>query len=145
MISSDIILVVEDNDEDFDMIRRGFVKAGVTAFIERACDVSSARAFLDRMGMPPRIVLLDLNMPGASGHTLLDTLKADPKYRATPVVILSTSQHQDEVDRCYGAGANSFHSKPLETPKFYAMMQDIARYWFQHARLLGHNGGGVMA
>lgn len=129
------IVVVEDNDEDFAMIRSGLAKAGINHPIERKCDVAEAEAWLANGGERAHMVLLDLNLPGGSGHQILKKLKDHPTHRTTPVVILSTSGNHGDVTECYKAGANSYHTKPLETPRFYAMVQKIAEYWFNYVLL----------
>jgi two-component system response regulator len=78
---------------------------------------------------------LDLNLPIVSGFEVLEFLKADPKLRGLPVVVLSGSNSQPEIERCYAAGANSYFCKPTGIQQVFDMAAELVTYWFDHARL----------
>jgi CheY-like chemotaxis protein len=80
-------------------------------------------------------MLLDLNLPGRSGHEILEEMKADAELRKIPVVVLSTSEAERDVMRAYQSGANSFVSKPMDVEDFTRAIHSIENYWFQVAQL----------
>ena len=81
------------------------------------------------------MVLLDLNLPGIDGRTVLETLKKDPKLQALPVIVLSTSSSTRDVEHCYQLGANGYLTKPIR----YAALEDKLRlalqYWLEASEL----------
>ena len=110
------ILVVEDSDEDFMCILEALQRAQVPNPVQRMID---GEACLDQLTdrssrrLDPSFLLLDLNLPGMDGRTLLGEIKRDPLLRSLPVVIFTTSANPLDVAACYRAGANGYHLKPL--------------------------------
>ena len=86
-------------------------------------------------GSLPAVVLLDLNLPGFSGLQTLAELKGDPALRRVPVVVLTTSKSQSEVDRCYELGAAAVLNKPLRLREYREMLRAFERFWLGHVRL----------
>ncbi|MBX0289629.1 response regulator [Hymenobacter sp. HSC-4F20] len=136
------ILVVEDSAEDFTALGRAFRKQALPNPVLRCEDGDQALDYLQgygqRPGWPallPAFVLLDLNMPGTDGRTVLSVLKQDPRLRSIPVIILSTSSSSQDIEDCYRLGANSYLTKPIE----YASLEEKARllvhYWLGAAEL----------
>ena len=126
------ILVVEDSDEDYASILDGLQRAQITNPVERLTDGESCLAQLTergRRGLKPSLLLLDLNLPGMDGRTLLAEIKSDPLLRPLPVLIFTTSANPVDVAACYQNGANGYHLKPLDVPAFRQVIQDIAHYW----------------
>jgi two-component system response regulator len=86
----------------------------------------------------PDLILLDLNMPRMSGKEALAAIQADSCLRSIPVIILTTSREECEVQRCYELGANTYIVKPLSLEKLAEMMQALHLYWSDVARLPVH-------
>jgi CheY-like chemotaxis protein len=84
---------------------------------------------------PPYIILLDLNMPRKDGRETLREIKADPHLRRIPVVILTTSQAEEDIARSYDLGASSFIIKPSDFATLVRLVQTINQYWFETVRL----------
>lgn len=80
-------------------------------------------------------MLLDLNMPGISGHEVLIAIKNSELLRDIPVVILTTSENARDVDSCYAAGANTYIKKPVDLDNFFAAIRKLREYWFELAIL----------
>jgi len=78
----------------------------------------------------PDLILLDINLPGMSGHDVLDTIKSDPRLRDIDVVVLTSSDHPSDVDRAYQAGAGCYIRKPHNLDEFATVAAAIKRYWF---------------
>lgn len=130
------ILVVEDSDEDWETACDAGAAAGVRSCLHRALDATECLAWLhQRLGAnavsseAPVLVLVDLNLPGVDGRTLLASIKADVSLRAVPVVVLSTSSSQRDIASCYDAGANAYHVKPLRYPDHLRELASIFNYW----------------
>jgi two-component system, response regulator len=132
------ILLIEDSPEDFQATVRSFRKANVGNPIFRCADGEEALDFLHQRGPfadavtapRPAIILLDLNLPGTDGREVLAEIKASPKLRIIPVVILTTSAHELDIEQCYRCGANSYIQKPVEMAAFFAAIVRIKDYWF---------------
>ncbi|HEV7519056.1 MAG TPA: response regulator, partial [Thermoanaerobaculia bacterium] len=114
------ILLVEDSPEDYEATERAFRKSGLKNPIHRCTDGDEALDYLFRRGAyadparspRPGIVLLDLNLPGTDGREVLETVKADDSLKQIPVIVLTTSADERDVQACYLAGANSYIQKP---------------------------------
>jgi CheY-like chemotaxis protein len=139
MAPQQAILLVEDSPEDFEATVRALRKAGLANPIFRCVDGDAALDFLSRRGRcadpmaapRPGIVRLDLNLPGTDGREVLAAVKADPALRGIPVVVLTTSTDERDIDRCYQAGANSYVHKPVDLDGFMRAIQGLKDYWFQ--------------
>lgn len=133
------ILLVEDSPEDFEATVRALKRAGLANPIHRCEDGDEALEFLFRRGRyadpasapRPGIILLDLNLPGTDGREVLAEIKADAALRAIPVVILTTSTDERDVERCYSAGANSYIKKPVDLDGFMRAIQRLKEFWFE--------------
>lgn len=130
------ILVVEDSDEDFDTVQQVAGETAVRCRVERAFDGDDC---LGRLARPrsdaplPLLILLDLNLPGTDGRETLRLLRADPRYRRIPVVIVSTSGNPRDVTLCYEGGANAYHIKPVRYDHHRRMVEDVFSYWLTKA------------
>ena len=131
------ILVVEDDRYDAELTLRALRRHHADARIEVARDGAEALALLlgedNRPGLPaaemPRLVLLDLNIPKLDGVQVLTALRADPRTRSLPVVIMTSSGEDSDVERVVRAGANSYVIKPLEYDRFREVVRQIGAYW----------------
>lgn len=139
------IMIVEDNDDDFEATERALKYGGpaLKNTIIRCEDGRCALNYLMREGKfsapesspRPGVILLDLNMPGISGHEVLIQVKSNEHLRDIPVVILTTSENERDIDRCYAAGANTYIKKPVDLDNFFAAIRKLREYWFDLAIL----------
>jgi CheY-like chemotaxis protein len=83
----------------------------------------------------PGLILLDLNMPRKDGREALKEIKADPTLRRIPVVVLTTSEAEEDIVRTYDLGVNSFIVKPVAFDSLVRVMQALTRYWFEIVEL----------
>jgi CheY-like chemotaxis protein len=126
------ILLVEDNPMDVDLTRRAFIRQKVVFPIEVARDGEEALAFITRWenkAPPPILILLDLKLPKVDGLEVLRRLKTHPDFQSIPVVILSTSTEESDVQIAYQEGANSYIVKPVDFDRFMQIVAQIQIYW----------------
>jgi CheY-like chemotaxis protein len=83
----------------------------------------------------PDLILLDLNMPKMNGREVLREIKADPRFRKIPVVVLTTSKAERDILLSYDLGANSFITKPISYEELIAALKNLNKYWFQTVSL----------
>jgi CheY-like chemotaxis protein len=131
------ILLVDDDPDDQLLVREALAEVSVPIDLRVVGDGMEMLDYLRRQGKfiktpapRPDLILLDLNMPRMSGHEALAEIKQDPRYRSIPVVVLTTSSQEDDVDRTYELGANSFITKPSTFPGLVEVMNALDRYWF---------------
>ncbi|MFQ5889838.1 MAG: response regulator [Gemmatimonadota bacterium] len=127
------ILLVEDNPGDVDLTREALSNRLVNR-LHVVEDGVKALAFVRRQGEysdapRPDLILLDLNLPRKDGREVLAELKADEKLRRIPVVVLTTSQADEDVLRSYNLNANCFVTKPVDVEKFLEAVQGIENFW----------------
>ena len=126
------ILLVEDNPVDVDLTLRAFARRKLVNPVLVARDGEEALAWIPRWeaGEPlPAVILLDLNMPRVDGLTVLRELKAHPALHRIPVVILTTSKEDRDINSAYDLGANSYIVKPVNFDNFMDVAQQIELYW----------------
>lgn len=131
MISKPILLV-EDNPMDADLTVRAFRRRNLTNPIHVARDGEEALAWLPRWeaGEPrPAVILLDLKLPKIDGLDVLRQIKAHPLFCVIPVVILTTSTEDTDIQTAYRLGANSYIVKPVDFEKFVEVSAQIELYW----------------
>lgn len=137
------ILLVEDSPEDYEVTVRAFRKAKLVNPVFRCQDGEEALDYLYRRGPyadpvrspRPGLILLDLNLPGTDGREVLARIKADPLLKTIPVVVLTTSADERDVEGCYRAGANSYVQKPVSLDAFLLSVQILKDYWLEIALL----------
>jgi CheY-like chemotaxis protein len=133
------ILLVEDSPEDFEATVRAFNRAGLKNPIVRCEDGDSALEYLYRRGRyadpetsrRPGVILLDLNLPGTDGREVLQEIKRHDHLRHIPVIVLTTSTDERDVEACYRAGANSYIQKPVDMDGFIRAIERLNGYWFE--------------
>jgi CheY-like chemotaxis protein len=139
MISnSQPILLVEDTPEDAEATLRAFKKAGMANPIFHCTDGDDALDYLRQQGKyadpasapRPGMILLDLNMPGTDGREVLAAIKADESLRQIPVIVLTTSSDERDIQVCYRDGANSYIQKPVDMKGFLESIQRLVDYWY---------------
>lgn len=126
------ILLVEDNPMDLELTLRAFNKRRLSNPIEIARDGAEALSFLPRWDageLRPAVILLDLKLPRVDGLEVLRQLKAHPAYSTIPVVILTTSSEDRDINTAYQLGVNSYIVKPVDFEKFQAVAAQIELYW----------------
>lgn len=131
------ILLVEDDLGDAGLVKIALRRGTYPVTLHHVKNGNEALAFLRRIGGDfqtaprPSLILLDLNLPGRSGHEILEDLKGDRALRGIPVVVLSTSEADRDVAKAYSLGANSFMSKPMDVEDFTRAIHAVQDYWFR--------------
>ncbi len=131
------ILLVEDNDCDAELTIHAFKKNNLGNKIIRFSDGPEALNYLnsvenqqDKMENGfPKIILLDIKLPGLSGIEVLQKIKNNPLTKNIPVVMLTSSTEQKDIKTCYELGVNSYISKPVDFEKFVETMRTLGMYW----------------
>jgi len=126
------ILLVEDNPMDIDLTRRAFARRKVLSPLQVARDGEEAIAYLAKWakGEPiPVVILLDLHLPKLSGLEVLRRLKTDPVYQKVPVIVLTSSAEDRDIQTAYQYGANSYIVKPVDFEEFVEVAAHIDLYW----------------
>lgn len=129
------ILLVDDNDDDVEASMRAFKRTNLRNPIVRAATGAEALAMLRDGKVSPGLILLDLNMPGLDGRRVLAILKGDVELRKIPVVVLTTSSDERDIEECYQLGANTYIQKPVDLDGLFAAIQRLKDYWFEIALL----------
>src|SRR5580698_1970730 len=134
------ILLVEDNPGDVRLTREALRDAHVRNNLTVAKDGAEALAMLRQeppYGESPRpdLVLLDLNLPKKDGRQVLAEMKSDPSLKRIPVVILTTSDHEADINKAYALGANCFVTKPVDFQQIKKIVNEIADFWFTVVKL----------
>lgn len=134
------ILLVEDNPADVRLTREMFREAKVRNDLFVAADAEEAERMLglaedEATEERPDLVLLDLNLPGKSGHELLEAMKTHPELRRVPVVVLTSSEAEEDIVRSYDHHANAFVTKPVGLEGLSTIVAAIDEFWLQVVRL----------
>jgi len=132
-----IILLVEDNSMDIELTLDSFRQVGLTNRIEIAKSGEAALDYVfgrgrfeDREAFPlPDLVLLDLKLPGISGHEVLQEMKKTELTKRIPVVVLTSSREEGDRAICYDCGVNSYLVKPVNFDEFLVLARAIGDYW----------------
>jgi two-component system, chemotaxis family, response regulator Rcp1 len=134
------ILLVEDNPGDVLLTEEALAEAKVANDVHVAEDGEIAMRFLrqeeEHAGAPrPDLVLLDLNLPRMDGREVLAEVKSDPVLRRIPVIVLTTSEAEQDILRSYDLHANGYVTKPLDIGDFLAAVRRIEGFWLELVRL----------
>ena len=129
------ILLVEDNPADVRLTREALKEARVRLQVAR--DGVEAMALLRAApaAQRPDLILLDLNLPRKDGREVLQEIKQDDALRHIPVVILTTSQAEQDVLQSYRLGASAFITKPVEIDRFFQVVRSLEQFWLDVVRL----------
>jgi two-component system, chemotaxis family, response regulator Rcp1 len=134
------ILLVEDNPGDVRLTREALNEGKVRNNLSVAPDGVEAIAFLRKEGkyasaVRPDLILLDLNLPKMDGREVLQAIKADGSLRHIPVVILTSSQAEQDIVRAYDLHANCYVTKPVDLDQFIGVVRSIEDFWFTIVKL----------
>jgi two-component system, response regulator len=143
LIQSQCILLVEDNQDDYEATSRAFKKANLCNPIVWCKSGRDALDYLRRegaykearIGSRPGLILLDLNMPGMDGRKTLEAIKQDDTLKQIPVIILTTSADERDIQACYRTGANTYVQKPVSFDGLIEAIKRLKAYWFEIALL----------
>jgi len=134
------ILLVEDNEGDILLTLEAFKEMKVKNTVTVVKDGVEAIDFLkkrrEKIGQAmPDLILLDINMPKLNGIEVLEFIKKDEKFKKIPVVMLTTSSSQSDIEVCYEKYANCFITKPMDFGRFMDVVEQIESFWFSTAQL----------
>lgn len=138
-----LILLAEDDPDDRVLLQDALAEGRLVNDLRCVEDGEELMDYLHHRGRftgesaspRPGLILLDLNMPRKDGREALREIKADPALRQIPVVVLTTSQAEEDVFRSYDLGANSFVTKPLTFQSLVDLMRTLGRYWLEIVEL----------
>ncbi len=140
------ILLVEDSRADAKIIERALRESDVMHRLTVIPDGQHALDYLFALrdeevdaDREPDLILLDLNLPGIDGCQVLSRIKNDPYLRMIPVVILTTSNREEDILQTYMAGANTYISKPAEYPSYRELVSTLRTYWVDTALKIPHH------
>jgi len=141
------ILLVDDNADDVELTREGFRMSKLVVNLHHAKDGEQCMAFIRKLGQytsapTPDIILLDLNMPRMDGREVLTEISKDPVLRLLPVVILTTSEEEQEILNMYQLRCSSYIVKPVDFDQFVRVIKTFSDYWFTVVVL--PPGGGIL-
>ncbi len=128
------LLLIEDDMAQAELIRLGLTNGYSHIEVDHVANGREALEHLQRFASPesegrPDLVLLDLRLPGLSGHELLEKVKGDDLLKIIPIVVLSTSSSEEDRMNAYRLGANGYVAKPLDHLRFREMLHDLVTYW----------------
>jgi len=140
------VLLVEDNAGDIRLTKEAFKEGKIRLNLSVARDGVEAMAFLRKEGafantVCPDLVLLDLNLPRKDGREVLKEIKNDPLLLRIPVVVLTTSESQEDILGTYGFHANCYITKPVDIDQFVRVVKLIEEFWFVVAKIPDGRGG----
>ena len=133
------ILIIEDNPDDAELITYAFRKGGIANPLivvddgDEAIDYVCGRSvYVDRATFPlPGLFLLDLKLPRRSGFEVLEVIRANHSTRNIPVVVLTSSNQEHDIERAYNLGANSYLVKPIGRDSLLTMVRSLDAFWIK--------------
>ncbi|MBM3860870.1 MAG: response regulator [Verrucomicrobia bacterium] len=136
------VLLVEDNPGDVLLTREALRNDILRVNLTVATEGEEAMEFLRRRGRHadaprPDLVLLDLNLPRKDGREVLAEIKGDPFLKTLPVIILTTSQAEEDIFKAYALNANCYIQKPMDLEQFIRVVRNIESFWFTVVKLPG--------
>ena len=134
------ILLLEDEPSDAYLVKMALREGKVLANLHHVVDGREGLDFLNRSekypaAPRPDLIFLDLNMPRMNGHEFLAAIKAEPRFKSIPVIVLTTSDVETDIVSAYQLGATSYITKPVDMPQFIKAIQQLGEYWFSLVRL----------
>ncbi len=133
------VLLIEDNPGDIDLTRENLADSKIIVELHVAMDGVEAMEFLRRQGSfadapRPDLVLLDLNLPRKDGRAVLAEIKSDKTLKSIPVVILTSSEAEEDIIQSYDLQANAYVTKPVDLEGFARIVRGIEEFWFSVVR-----------
>ena len=134
------VLLVEDNPGDIRLTKEALRNGDVAVSLNVARDGVEAIDFLHRQGSfanapRPDIILLDLNLPRKNGREVLSEIKGDPNLKRIPVLVMTTSRADQDIDRAYSLNANCYITKPMDLDEFLRIVKSIEDFWLKTVTL----------
>lgn len=134
------VLLFEDNPDDVFLTREALVETNMHANLSVVQDGVDGLAFLHRQGTyaeapRPDLILLDLNLPKKDGREVLAEIKADDGLKVIPVIVLTTSEAEEDILKAYSLHANCYITKPVNLNGFIYMIQTIEEFWLSFVKL----------
>jgi chemotaxis family two-component system response regulator Rcp1 len=134
------ILLVEDNPADIELTMEALKEGKVANRLHVAEDGIEALAYLRRENkykesVRPDLILLDLNLPRKDGREVLQEIKSDARFNTIPVVVLTTSEAEEDIVRTYELHANCYITKPVDLPQLLRVVKAIDEFWLTVVRL----------
>lgn len=136
------IFVADDDADDRLLIQDAFLESAQLArltFYEDGEEILHGLTEARATRTLPQLILLDLNMPGKGGRQVIAELKADAGLRHIPVIVLTTSSAEEDVESCYSLGASSYIVKPVSYDGLVDIVRSLKHYWMETTVLPGHN------
>jgi CheY-like chemotaxis protein len=130
------IILVEDNESDAEVARRAIKRSSPTRTLVVIGDgLSAAEMLLGTEGQPPcprpRLIMIDINLPGLDGIELLTRIRIHPDLRSIAVVIVSSSSEERDIRKAYDRGCNSYVTKPIDIRALQSLYASVVNYWTQ--------------
>jgi len=131
------ILLVEDDPNDTELVMRAFKQNKLTNKVQHVSDGAEALEYIfatDRysardIAIPPKVILLDLKLPKINGLEVLEKIKSDDRTKTIPVVVLTSSREDVDLQKCYKLGVNSYIQKPVDFDTFVKVLSSAGLYW----------------
>ena len=137
------ILIAEDDEDDYLLTIEALKEAGIDKQVKWVKDGEELMNYLEPTGTAlrktdagyPSLILLDLNMPRKDGREVLEEIKNHRTLRKIPVVVLTTSKAETDINHAYDLGVNSYIQKPVRFSEFVEVIKVLSHYWFQIVKL----------
>jgi CheY-like chemotaxis protein len=126
------ILLVDDDEIERIKFQKVCKDINFTCSVVEAINGKQALNFLNRIENTFNIIVLDLHMPTMNGLELLEKLKSNIKFKNTPIIIMSNTEDDDELKKCYDYGVSGFFTKPVDFTKYSKKVKSVLKYWRQN-------------
>lgn len=138
------ILSIEDNEPDFDLLKKALLKIPDISFdITHISNGQTALEYIFKRktfkeAITPDLIILDINLPKISGYEILRKIKKSPKYKAIPVIMFSTSSSEEDIKKSYDAHANSYVIKSFNVDNLFQKIATMGEYWLKTSEIPKH-------
>ena len=131
------ILLVEDDPNDAELAMRAFKQNNLANSVHHVSDGAEALEYIFAQGrytkrnieIPPKVILLDLKLPKVNGLQVLEKIKSDERTKRIPVVVVTSSKEDIDLQKCYKLGVNSYIQKPVDFDSFVKVLSNAGLYW----------------